>query len=340
MADTRKILFSVVMPCFNEEKFIETAVRSLADQFVIDNGEILIVDGMSCDGTREVIEKIAADGIPLRIIDNEKRLQSFGLILGIEAAAGEIIVRADAHSIYPPDYVKNLVSLLKEKDAENVGGCMLPVGRTVVQKSVAAAMQHPVGVGDAKFHLGNFEGYVDTVYLGCFRKKLFSEIGTYDPAAYPNEDAELNLRILKAGYKIYLKGDIKVEYFPRNSFRALMRQYYRYGKGRAYTTTKHGKVTSFRQMVPPLFLIMFIFSILITAGALLSPQSGILSLMKYSFPVFITGYLGGLSLAAFCIPGKKKYSFSVKFIMVPAFMIMHFCWAAGFLATYLFKRTI
>jgi len=133
------------------------------------------------------------------------------------------------------------VELLERNDAANVGGMMLPQGKTTIQKSIALAMQHPVGVGDARFHLGNFKGYVDTVYLGTFRKDFFEKIGPYDINAHPNEDAEFNIRVQKAGEKVYLDSSIRVKYFSRSSLKNLAQQYFKYGRGRCYTTLKHKK---------------------------------------------------------------------------------------------------
>ena len=244
---------SILMPCYNEENGIRAALESLTDPFVLENAEIIIVDGMSSDRTREVIREFAGKnrGLRVRVLDNPQRLQSYGLNIGLAEAAGEIIVRADAHCLYPPAYVKRCVALLESKNVANAGGVQLPAGDETVQSAIAAAMRHPVGSGEAKFRKKNYAGYAEGAFVGTFRKKLFEEIGTYDSRAHPNEDGELNLRILKSGRKIYVDGSIEVTYLPRRALGALAQQYFHYGRGRAYTTWKHKRLTGLRQIAPP-----------------------------------------------------------------------------------------
>lgn len=241
---------SILIPCYNEERHIKDCLDSLVDDYVAHNAEILILDGMSTDDTRQVIKGYIKEhpDVTIKLIDNEKRYQSYGLNTGIDRAQGEVIVRIDAHARYPTGYVRACVELLERVGADNVGGVMYAQGKTRFQKLVARAMRHPVGVGDAKYRLGNYEGFVDTVYLGTFRKGLFKKLGYFDP--YINEDAEFNLRILKSGGKIYLDSSIKVEYFPRDTLKGLIRQYFNYGKGRGRTTLKHRQFTSLRQSAP------------------------------------------------------------------------------------------
>lgn len=317
---TENVMVSILLPSYNEERFIAAAIESLTDDYVMNHGEILVVDGESSDGTTAIAETYAQKGFPVRILVNEKRLQCHGLNLGIAEARGDIIVRADAHSTYPPGYVKKLVDLLDTTDAVNVGGMMLPEGETPVQRSVAFAMRHPVGVGDAKFHLGNYKGYVDTVYLGAFRKALFEKIGLYDTNCRTNEDAELNIRILEQGEKIYLDSSIAVTYLPRDSFAKLAVQYYRYGRGRAYTTRKHRRFTSPRQWAPPL---------LVTALA----GSLVLGVFYPAFLAFWAAYLLSLLFAALAItPPGAKARLKIRLLAAIAFAVMHVCWGAGFLS--------
>ena len=316
---------SIVMPCYNEEKFIGKAIESLVDDYFRKNCELIIVDGMSNDGTSKVVQSFIKQGVRLRLLKNKKKVQPYGLNLAISEAKGEIIVRADAHCLYPPRYVKKCVKLLETTKASNVGGMMLPQGKTIVQKAIALAMQHPVGVGDSKFHLGNFKGYVDTVYLGTFRKKLFDEIGLYDTNK-TNEDAELNLRILKEGKKIYLDSSIKVIYFPRESLKKLGVQYFLYGRARYYTTLKHKKITSLRQ-IGPVILVVSLF------------LSTLLSLWQSLFLFLPFSYLLVLSLASLFSWLKRSIPFKQRVLMAISFFIMHISWGAGFLSGLMFKKS-
>jgi len=252
------------MPCYNEKKFIKKSIESLVDDYFLKNCEIIIVDGMSTDGTRDIVQSFIKQRLRGKLLENKLKFQAHALNLGISQAKGRIIVRADAHCLYPAEYIKKCVELLEKTGASNVGGTMLPQGTTTDQKAISLALKHPLGVGDAKWHLGNFSGYVDTVYLGTFWIKLFDEIGLYDANANPNEDAELNLRILKAGKKIYLDSSIKVIYFPRESLKKLAMQYFKYGRGRCYTTLKHRKITSLRQLGPFGLVVGLILSLILS----------------------------------------------------------------------------
>ena len=310
---------SVVMPCYNEAKFIKASIDSLVDGYFLKNCELIVVDGMSSDGTLEEVQSLPKQELQLRILKNKKRVQAYGLNMGISEAMGEIIARVDVHCIYPPGYIKNCVGLLETTGASNVGGSMLPKGTSVVQKAIALAMQHPVGVGNAKFHLGNFNGYVDTVYLGTFWKKLFDKIGLYDVNAHPNEDAELNLRILKVKEKIYLDSSIKVIYFPRESLKKLAVQYFKYGKGRCYTTLKHRKMTSFRQIAPVILTIGIFISIMV-------------SFWQPIFLFFPVSNFFILLVTALLSRHKQAAPIKLRILTGLVFFIMHISWGIGFLS--------
>ena len=316
------IKVSIIMPCYNEGKFIGRAIESLLDDYVIEQGEILVVDGLSSDNTAAIVTGYIKQNFPVKLLKNEKKLQCFGLNQGILAARGEIIVRVDAHSFYPGGYVRRLVELLEQTGAANVGGVMLPKGESPVQEAVALALQHPIGVGDAKFHLGNYKGYVDTVYLGAFPKVIFDTVGLYDTNCRTNEDAELNIRILKNNGKIYLDSTIQVEYLPRDSFGKLAVQYFHYGRGRAYTTVKHRQVTSYRQVAPSLLVIGLLGSLL-------------LSFFNPLFLIFWGCYLLALLSVVLFTWCKRNISLKIRLLMGIAFAVMHTSWGFGFLSYFI-----
>lgn len=317
------------MPCLDEAGRILRALDSLVDDWVLAESEVLVLDGGSVDGTPGIVKEYAKKRCAsepddhIRVIDNPDRLQVFGLNAGIRAARGEFIVRADAHCLFPPGYVRYCVDLLRAKEpqgAANVGGVMEPRGSTLQQKAVALAMQHPLGVGDARFHLGTKSGFADTVYLGTFRKSVLEEIGLYDAGQRTNEDAELNLRLLEAGRKIYLDHNLRVTYFPRKTFSALARQYFAYGRGRARTTRKHRRVTSWRQVVPPMV-------VPVLAAAAVSGVFVPLFLLlpaAYGVAVFLTAVL-------FPAAGwGQRTPLGVRIGAAWAMIVMHVSWGIGF----------
>jgi hypothetical protein len=156
----------------------------------------------------------------------------------------------DVHCEYAPDYVRKCVEVLEGTGADNVGGAQRPRANTRFQRALCAALSSPLGVGGAKYRSADREGYVDTVFLGAFRRQVFETVGLWDPRAITNEDAELNQRIIDAGGRIYLSREIVVHYFPRDSFRALAKQYFRYGRGRARTLLKLRSLPTIRPLVP------------------------------------------------------------------------------------------
>jgi hypothetical protein len=156
----------------------------------------------------------------------------------------------DVHAEYAPDYVRTCVETLERTGADNVGGAQRAKAKTPFQRALCAALESPLGVGGARYRSADAEGFVDTVFLGAFRRRVFETVGLWDPGAVTNEDAELNQRILDTGGQIYLSRDIVVHYFPRDSFRSLAKQYFKYGVGRARTLLKLGTFPTLRPLVP------------------------------------------------------------------------------------------
>ncbi len=239
------------MPCLNEARYIGACLRSvLAQDYPPDRLEILVADGGSSDGTRDVVERIAAEDPRVILVDNPGRWQAAGMNAAIRRARGDVIVRMDVHCEYASDYVRKCVEVLERTGADNVGGAQRARAETAFQRAVCAALDSPLGVGGASYRSAHNEGFVDTVFLGAFRRRVFEEVGLYDPGAVTNEDAELNQRIHAAGGRVYLSREVVVHYYPRDSFQALAKQYFRYGRGRARTLLKHRKLLSPRPFIP------------------------------------------------------------------------------------------
>lgn len=242
---------TIAMPAYNEEHFIEACIASVqAQDYPRELIEILVADGRSTDRTREILARLAEADPRIRVIDNPARLQAAGLGLLVKEATGDVLVRMDVHAEYAPDYVRKCVEALERTGADNVGGAQRAKAKTFFQRALCAALESPLGVGGAKYRSAESEGYVDTVFLGAFKRKVFETIGLWDPGAITNEDAELNQRILDSGGQIYLSRDIVVHYFPRTSLKTLAKQYYKYGRGRARTLLKLGTVPTLRPFGP------------------------------------------------------------------------------------------
>ena len=242
---------TIVMPAYNEEHYIEACIASVqAQDYPSELIEVLVADGQSIDKTRDILARIGHTDPRIKIIDNPERLQAAGLGKMVKAAQGDVIVRMDVHCEYAPDYVRKCVEALEATGADNVGGAQRAKAKTLFQRALCAALTSPLGVGGARYRSADAEGYVDTVFLGAFRRKVFETVGLWDPKAITNEDTELNQRILESGGKIYLSREIVAHYYPREALRALAKQYFKYGRGRARTLLKLGKFTNIRPVIP------------------------------------------------------------------------------------------
>jgi len=253
----RTPLVSVIVVARNEEANIGACLEGILSQdYPPDRMEVIVLDGMSGDRTREVVAGFAHRGVPVRVVPNPARQRTHGLNLGIQAARGEVICRIDARTRIPSTYVSSCLRAMRETGAEAVGAAMRPIAETLTQEVIGIAMSHPFGVGGAQFRLGKKSGFVDTVYLGLYRRDVFDHVGLFDEAApVISEDTDLHYRLRRAGGKIYLDAGIPVYYKPRETFPSLWRLYFRYGGARAGYVLKHGRFTSWRRLVPPAFVL-------------------------------------------------------------------------------------
>jgi len=246
---------SIVLPCRNEQGYIQGCLQSALIQDPPEGGfEILVADGMSTDGTREHLQQMAKLHPQILILDNPGRIVSTGLNAAIRAARGEIIVRMDAHTIYAPDYVRQCLAVMSETGADNVGGPMQTTAEEFMERAIRAVFHSPFAVGGARSHQASYEGPVDTVIYGCWKKSVFERIGYFDEELVRNQDDEHNLRLTRAGGKIYQSPRIRSWYHVRGSLTALFRQYMQYGYWKVLVIRKHQVPASFRHLVPGFFV--------------------------------------------------------------------------------------
>lgn len=315
-------LVSLIMPCRNERASIEGALRSILDQEApAGDFEIIVADGMSDDGTREVLERMAGENPGIRVIDNPGRIVSSGLNAAIGAARGQILVRLDAHTTYARDYVCRCVEVLRETGADNVGGPWVARGETYIGSAIAAAFQSPFAVGWARGHDPTYEGPVDSVYLGCWRRAVFDRIGLFDEALVRNQDDEWNLRLTRAGGRIWQSPRIQSRYGARESLGALLRQYLQYGYWKVAVIRKHRIPASWRHLVPGGFLIALIA---LAAAALFWPPAG-------SFALVLMG-LYVLALLAASILCASRGGWRLLPVLPLVFACYHLGYGLGFLA--------
>jgi glycosyltransferase involved in cell wall biosynthesis len=249
MTRSAKPTVSIVLPTLNEREFIYDCLASLVDQDYAKVVEILVVDGGSTDGT---LELAATFKEPVTVVHNPRVTAAAAMNTGVHAAVGDIICRADAHAVYSPDYVRRCVEALRRTGAANVGGRMRAVGRNAFGRAVAAVTSSPIGVGPGRFHYAETEQDVDTVYLGCWERQGLLDAGGFDETRlqWAAEDQELNYRLRQRGGRVVLDPSISSWYFPRETPRALWRQYGNYGVAKASTLVKHGSLPTWRPVAP------------------------------------------------------------------------------------------
>ena len=361
------------MPCRNEASGIEKSLESILTQEMPEGGfEVLVADGMSTDGTGEILQRLA-DGrlkiedrgpapggggqrpdvcsqssnlrspisdIPapsapprLRVINNPQRIVSTGLNAAIRQARGDTIVRMDSHTDYAQDYIRRCVEILEETGADNVGGPARTRAEGYWGKAIAAAYHSPFAVGGARFHDVNYQGWVDTVTYGCWRRGAFEKFGYFDEELVRNQDDEHNLRIIRGGGKIYQSPKIKSWYKPRSSLTALFKQYMQYGYWKVRVIQKHKLPASPRHLVPGAFVLALALLFLLSALCFPWPVKSFAhftgQLSAFCFISLLSFYL--LAVLAASVITAARSEWKLLPVLPLVFPCYHFGYGYGFL---------
>ncbi|MGE5760005.1 MAG: glycosyltransferase family 2 protein [Gemmatimonadota bacterium] len=284
-------LVTIVVPCRNEERYIVECLDSiLACDYPPDRLEVLVVDGMSDDGTRTVLAEYAARNPLVRVLDNPRRITPVALHLAIRAARGEVIVRMDAHVVYPRNYVSRLVAALDEFGADNVGAVLrtLPANQTAMAKAIAIGMSHPFGVGTSYFRIGTDQPrWVDTIAFFCIRRATFDRVGMFDEELIRHQDGEFNARLIRSGGRILLIPDVVSYYYARATLRQVGRMFYQYGYFKPLVAKKLGRFMTVRQLIPPGFVLALVATAV--AALLWKPALLLFGLVAGSYAAVVLG---------------------------------------------------
>lgn len=246
---------SIVMPIYNEEKYIDNCIESLLLQdYPKVFMEWIFVDGQSEDRTCELIQKYAKKYPDLiYLLNNPNRTVPYAMNIGIKAAKGNYIIRLDAHADYAKDYISKCVYYLDTTDADNVGGAIETKSKGFVGNTIAKMLSSRFGVGNSEFRTqGN--GYVDTVPFGAFRREVFEKYGMYDERLTRNQDNEMNFRIRKNGGKIYLAEDIHLSYYCRDTLKGITNMAKKNGTWNIITMRLCPGSMGIRHFIPFVFL--------------------------------------------------------------------------------------
>lgn len=251
-------MITVLCPVYNEQDYIVNVLEFFVKAEPADK-ELIIIDGNSSDKTVEIIKSWMANHPNIKLLSNPQKYVPYALNLGINNSTGNPIIRLDAHTLYSDDYFLKIIDTFSRREADIVGGPMRAVGKTTFQKAVAYCTSTKLGVGDSSFHDDQAEGYVDSVYLGAWKRSVFNDAGLFDEDMMRNQDDEFHYRAKSLGKKIYLNPAIKSWYFPRSSVKKLFSQYFQYGLYKPLVIKKVSSEIKIRHIIPSLFVLYFIF---------------------------------------------------------------------------------
>jgi glycosyltransferase involved in cell wall biosynthesis len=313
---------TVVMPVRNEAASIRESLGAVLSQdYPAGRLEVIVVDGMSRDGTPSIVRRIMTRHGNVRLIENPRGIVPSGLNDAIRAATGQVIVRVDGHTLVEPDYVSECVAALRRSGAENVGGPMRAEGSGWFGSAVALATSSRFGVGGARFHYSGLEERVDTVYLGAWRRSTFDRFGLFDEEMVRNQDDEFNYRLRSRGGSVLLSPKIRSRYTVRGTPASLWRQYFQYGFWKVRVMQKHPRQIRPRHLAPPA-LVAALFAPL--AASAIEPRFAILGVAvagAYAVATFVASVrIAGLS-------GWRRLP-----ALGLAFAILHMGYGLGFLA--------
>jgi succinoglycan biosynthesis protein ExoA len=319
---------SIVVACRNENGHIGLFLDSLLRQeFGGLSWEGIIADGMSEDGTRQIIQEYCAKWPQLRMVDNPGFFVSNGLNRAILASRGEIILRLDAHTRYAPDYCRRCVETLRTTGADNTGGPVRTAASGRRGSAIAAAFHSPFSTGGAKFHDETYEGWVDTVPYGCWRRETLLNLGPFDENLIRNQDDEMNLRLQRAGGKIWQNPAIVSWYSPRTNLVALFLQYFQYGFWKMAVIRRHRLPASWRHLVPCAFVLVhlsmasaLLIAELSRAGTAAWAELWILLIGVYAFAVAIAS-----------VDTARRRGWGILPYLPAVFATYHFSYGLGFL---------
>ena len=317
---------SVIIPCRNEVQYIGQCLDSvLKNDYPFHNLEILVIDGLSEDGTREIVRNYFEKHPFIKLLDNPRKITPTALNIGIKHAKGEVIIRMDVHARYPENYISVLVHYLDKMDCDNVGGLWktLPGGEGMIARAIAVATSSPFGIGNAWYRIGVERiTEVDTVPYGCFKRELFDRIGLFDEKLIRNQDDEFNARIKKNGGNIFLIPEIKIEYFARDTIWKMIKMFFQFGCYKPLVNIKIGKPATLRQLVPPLFVLYLLSLILLLVLKPNITMPAILVLAIY----WIISVLCSLVYTI----KQKQLTFAILLPII--FFIIHTSYGFGYLA--------
>lgn len=319
---------SVVIPVLNEERHLASAVQMVLDQAYEGSLEVILAIGPSTDGTDAVAAELTARDPRVRTVANPSGRTPDALNAGIAASRYDVVVRVDGHAEIMPGYLATAVTELQRSGADNVGGIMDAQGISDLERAVARAMRSPLGVGNARFHVGGGAGPADTVYLGCFRKATLQRVGGYDPHFTRAQDWELNHRIRQSGGLVWFTPELRVTYRPRGTLQALADQYFHYGRWRRVVAERHEGTINARYLAPPAMVVGTTLATAVGLAGLRGQRGSRWCRAGWAAPI---GYAAAVTVGGAAISTGE--SWRVRRWVPVVLATMHWSWGVGFLTS-------
>lgn len=314
-------IVSITIPMHNEVANIRRCVESILEQtYPTERLEVVVVDGISDDGSRDILEQLSREYENVHFHDNPLRITPRALNIGIQKSSGDVIIILGAHTRINPDFIERNIRLMLERGEVCTGGTQINVGDTWLQQAIGIGMGSPFGIPTAPYRFEKKQRYVDTVVYAAYRREVLAEVGLFEEDIHIAEDAELNWRIRQANHKILFSPEIISYYYPRPSFPKLFKQFFNYGLMRVNVVKKHPDAFRILHLAPALA----IFS-----GATLAALSFVHVAFFYTLLACLGLYLGGITVGGVICSAKEGFKY---FPALPAvFSTLHFGFGTGYI---------
>ncbi|MCI9039376.1 MAG: glycosyltransferase family 2 protein [Clostridia bacterium] len=310
------MLVTFIIVAYNAEKVIESCLTSLKNQnYPHEEIEVILVDSSSTDNTKQLMmqfqEKAKEEYNRVLVLDNPKRTLPCGWNVALKEAKGEVVVRVDAHTIYPEDFIQKNVKEI-EKGEDIVGGQCISITKndTKWEKVLLSAEESIFGCGIADFRRKKERKYVSTLAFAMYRKKVFDEVGPYNENLARTEDNEMHYRMKKVGYRFLLSPDIVTYRYARNTLKDMIKQKYNNGKWIGITIRYCPRCFSIYHFVPLFFILAILGSIVFTI---------------FNIPYFLIALLGAYGIFNLCniviLVYNKQFTISHLFIPIVLFLL-------------------
>jgi len=314
---------TIVIPCRNEEKFIDKCLDSLiAQDYPKEKLEIFVLDGMSTDKTKQIVEEYNKNHSFIKVFDNSNKTSPYALNIGLKNSTGELFMHMGAHATYQKDYISKSVKYLIEYNADNVGGILqtLPSTNTLMAKAITLVLSNKFGTGNAFFRVGsNKPIWVDTVFGGCYKKEILIKVGGYNEKLTRSQDMEMNMRLKKIGAKTLLAPDIIGSYYPKSTFNSFFKHNISDGIWAIYPIKFGAPVFTVRHLAPLAFILTIIGTVIL----------GIFfEIFLWLLIVELVVYFGTSKIISIKIAEKEK-RLALIFPLIAGFFARHFGYGIG-----------